>query len=164
MGACLCDKCAALCCRYFALPIDNPDCRKDYDNIRWYLIHQNVVVFIEKKQWYVGVLNRCKHLQDNNLCGIYDTRPAICRSYSTDNCDYHGGEYDYEKLFTSAEDLWDYALEQLAKPKTKAKKTQKRIPRNPSEPLPLRPIANAMSGSTPAPAIATGRRVRLPLL
>ena len=169
MGACLCDKCAALCCRYFALPIDNPDCRKDYDNIRWYLIHQNVVVFIEKKQWYVGVLNRCKHLRDDNLCGIYDTRPAICRSYSTDNCDYHGGEYDYEKLFTSAEDLWDYALEQLAKPKLKTKSRQKKIARNPSEPLPLKPIAAAMNGgvsrnpvviSTPAP----GRRVRLPLL
>ena len=113
MANCLCDKCAALCCRYFALPIDNPETRRQYDDIRWYLVHENVVVFIEKKQWFVGILNRCKHLQQDNRCGIYETRPAICRNYSTENCDYHGGEYDFERLFTSAEQLWEYANEQL---------------------------------------------------
>src|SRR5688500_19525139 len=79
MGSSLCDKCSALCCRYFALPIDNPETAREYDNIRWYLLHENVVAFIEKKQWYVGVMTRCKHLLDDNRCGIYETRPRICR-------------------------------------------------------------------------------------
>ncbi len=114
MASCLCDECAALCCRYFALPIDNPDCKRDYDNIRWYLLHQNVVVFIESKQWYIGILNRCKQLQSDNRCGIYETRPAICRSYTTDNCDYHAGDYGYDQLFTSADGLWEYAMKTLA--------------------------------------------------
>lgn len=105
----LCAKCVALCCRYFALPIDNPESAADFDHIRWYLCHENVVVFVEDKQWYIGLLNRCKHLQSDNRCGIYETRPRICRSYSTKNCEYHGDEYDYEHLFTSATDLERYA-------------------------------------------------------
>src|SRR5438105_5108300 len=109
----LCEKCTALCCRYFALPLDNPTTVHDYDNIRWYLMHENVVVFVEKKQWYIGIMSRCKHLQADNRCGIYEQRPRVCRSYSTDNCDYHGGEYDFEVLFTSAEQLREYAEKKL---------------------------------------------------
>ena len=28
---------------------------------------------------------RCVNLADNNLCRIYDTRPAICRRFACDN-------------------------------------------------------------------------------
>jgi len=76
MSSCLCDQCAGLCCRYFALPIDNPETKRDYDNIRWYLLHEKVVIFIESKQWYIGILNRCKQLQADNRCGIYQTRAS----------------------------------------------------------------------------------------
>jgi uncharacterized protein len=109
----LCSNCAGLCCRYFALPLDNPKTAADYDNIRWYLCHENCVVFIEKRQWYIGIMARCKHLMEDNRCGIYEQRPRICRGYSTDNCDYHGGEYEFSKLFTSAEQLREYAEEKL---------------------------------------------------
>lgn len=132
--ASLCDQCAALCCRYFALQIDTPSSVEDFDNIRWYLLHENVVVFIEKKKWFVAFLSRCKHLREDNRCGIYQTRPRICRKYTTDNCDYHGGEYDFEKLFTSAEDLRLYAEKLLNR--RRAKKGQKPISLIPSEPKP----------------------------
>ena len=125
MAGSLCDKCAALCCRYFALQIDTPKTADDYDNIRWYLVHENVVSFIEDKKWYVGVMTKCKHLQPDNRCGIYEERPRICRKYSTDNCDYHGGEYQFSRLFTSADDLRTYAEEKLGRsilPKTKKPK------------------------------------------
>lgn len=123
---CLCDKCSALCCRYFALPLDNPTTARDYDNIRWYLMHDHVVVYIEKKQWYLAVLTKCKNLRDDNLCGIYENRPRICREYTTDNCDYHGGEYDFEQFFHSAEELETYAKAQLAKKPRKTEVTRKR--------------------------------------
>jgi Fe-S-cluster containining protein len=112
--SCLCDQCSALCCRYFVLEIDTPETRSEFDNIRWYLVHENVFVFIEKKKWYLGIYSRCKHLGDDNRCGIYATRPRICREYSTENCDYHGGDYNWSKLFSSAEQLQAYADEQLA--------------------------------------------------
>ena len=103
-----------MCCRYFALEIDEPETARQFDDIRWYLMHENVVVFIEKRKWYLGVMTRCKNLQEDNRCGIYETRPRICRGYSTDNCEYHGGDYDYEELFTSAEQLEKYGKMKLA--------------------------------------------------
>lgn len=126
--ASLCDKCAALCCRYFALQIDRPKNPRDYDNIRWYLMHESVVIYIEKGAWYLAVLTKCKNLQPDNRCGIYETRPTICRGYSTDNCDYHGGEYDFSKLFTSAEEFEAFAKEQLKNRKRKTVVKKKKTP------------------------------------
>ena len=175
MGDCLCDRCAALCCRYFALPIDNPQTRRDYDNIRWYLLHEKVVIFVEEGQWFIGVLNKCKALQPDNRCGVYDTRPTICRGYDTGNCDYHGGDYGYEHLFTSADALWTFALQQLerdradrlANKKRKAKRGSRRaaIARRLAEGLPLVVPAEVPAPAPPAaPPAANGRTVSLPLL
>jgi Fe-S-cluster containining protein len=136
--ASLCDQCSALCCRYFALEIDKPTTAEDYDNIRWYLVHENVVVYIHKKRWYLGILTRCKHLQEDNRCGIYKTRPRICRQYSTDNCDYHGGEYDFDVLFTSAEQLREYAEKKLGRsilPRSRKRRRKLKLRPNP------RPVA-----------------------
>jgi uncharacterized protein len=180
MGSCLCDKCSALCCRYFALPIETPETRKQYDDVRWYLVHENCVVFIEKKTWYLAVMAKCKHLQDDNRCGIYETRPRICRKYTTDNCDYHGGEYDYDKLFTSAEQLWEYADEQLKlarekrlkkrlrESKGKAAKAPAPKAKRPRRPVLVpvsalqRPRLNGSNGS--AHVNGNGRAVALPIL
>ncbi|MGH7214481.1 MAG: YkgJ family cysteine cluster protein [Tepidisphaeraceae bacterium] len=112
----LCEQCSGLCCRYFALQIDTPKTAREFDDIRWYLCHENVIVYIEKRKWYVGILNKCKHLMPDNRCGIYHDRPRICRGYSTDHCDYHGGDYGWEVLFTSAEQLREYAEKKLGRP------------------------------------------------
>ncbi|MEL7238972.1 MAG: YkgJ family cysteine cluster protein, partial [Planctomycetota bacterium] len=50
----LCERCSALCCRQIALPLDNPEDAEDFDNIRWYLMHENVHVFVEDEQWYIA--------------------------------------------------------------------------------------------------------------
>jgi len=105
----LCDRCTALCCRYFALGIDEPETPEEFDDIRWYLAHENVHVFIEDDEWYLSVQTRCQNLQDDNKCGIYEDRPKICREYSTDNCDYYTGQYDFEQYFTQPEQLEAYA-------------------------------------------------------
>lgn len=129
MSTSLCDKCSAICCRYFALPLDNPTTAKDLDDVRWYLLHRGIHVFIEKKQWYLCVHNPCEHLGAANRCGIYDRRPRICRKYSTRNCEFHGGEYNFSKLFKSAADLEAYADEYLAslnKPRRKKRARPKR--------------------------------------
>ena len=131
MGSgCLCDKCSALCCRYFVLEIDKPETRRQFDDVRWYLVHEGTFVFIEKKKWYLGVYARCKHLMADNRCGIYEKRPQICRDYSTENCDYHGGDYGWEKLFSSAEQLGQYAEEKLAKLAAKRQREREREARS----------------------------------
>jgi len=103
-----CDRCTGLCCRYFALPIDTPEDWDDYDDIRWYLCHEDTSVFVEAGEWYLNVKNKCRHLGDGNRCDIYDLRPKICRGYKTDDCDFTGNEYDYEMHFTSAGQMEEY--------------------------------------------------------
>lgn len=106
-GASLCDYCTAKCCKYFALPIETPTEQKDFDYMRWFLLHDRASVFVEDDTWYLLVHTTCKHLQSNNLCGIYHTRPQICRDYSTDNCEYEDS-WTYEKYFESPEQVVEY--------------------------------------------------------
>lgn len=104
---CLCDYCTAKCCKYFALPIDTPKQRKDFDFIRWYLLHDRATVFTEDGDWYLLVHTTCRHLRDDNRCGIYETRPQICRDYSTDNCEYDD-TWTYEKYFELPDQVAEY--------------------------------------------------------
>ena len=115
-GECLCDYCVAKCCRYFALPLDTPKRRRDYDTIRWMLLHEGTAVFLENGDWYLLVYARCRHLQDNHLCGIYETRPQICRKYSTTDCEYED-EWTYEHYFETPEQLEEYMEAVLPPPK-----------------------------------------------
>ncbi|MCA9054758.1 MAG: YkgJ family cysteine cluster protein [Planctomycetaceae bacterium] len=107
-GEVLCAYCTARCCRYFALPIEEPHTWEDYDHIRWYMMHGQVAIFVDDGVWYLMVMADCKHLQEDHRCGHYDHRPQICRSYSTDNCEYDDDAV-YDKFFETPEQLWEYA-------------------------------------------------------
>ena len=122
----LCEKCSSMCCRYIALPCDAPKDCESFDEIRWFLMHDGVSVFVTDGQWYVSVATRCKHLTDEGMCSTYQTRPQICRQYSDDNCDYHGGEYEYELFFTHPEQVEEYAKDHLAGKQRKASRGKKR--------------------------------------
>ena len=106
-GANLCEYCTAKCCRYFALPIDEPTEPRDFDFIRWYLLHDSATVFVDDGVWYLLVHTTCKHLRDDYRCGIYETRPQICRDYSTDGCEYDD-DWCYETYFETPEQIYEY--------------------------------------------------------
>ncbi len=120
MPGILCEHCTGYCCRYIALPIDEPDGKKDFDDIRWYLLHEGVAVFVEDGEWFINIQTTCRHLQPDYRCGIYETRPQICRDYSTDNCDYHSGDYGWEQHFTAPEHLDEYMQMHAAEKRLKA--------------------------------------------
>jgi Fe-S-cluster containining protein len=107
-GEILCAYCPAKCCRYFALPIETPQTFRDFEYIRWYLLHDRATVFTENESWYLLVHTRCKHLGDHNLCAIYETRPKICRDYSTKDCEYED-DWVYDHYFETAEQVAEYA-------------------------------------------------------
>lgn len=107
-GECLCDHCVGKCCRYFSLPIETPTTWDDYDSIRWYLAHGRTLVYVEKGTWYLVVMTRCKYLGRDDRCGIYHNRPKICREYTTDACEYDE-DWTFEKVFETAEQIWEYA-------------------------------------------------------
>jgi Fe-S-cluster containining protein len=107
-GEVLCDHCTAKCCRYFALPIEEPKTRRDFDFIRWYLLHDRATVFTEDDTWYILVHTVCRHLQPDHRCGIYETRPEICREYTTDSCEYDD-DWVYDRYFETPEQVEEYA-------------------------------------------------------
>jgi Fe-S-cluster containining protein len=105
----LCDECNGKCCRYFALPIERPKTRGDYDDIRWYLCHKGISVFVEDGDWYIRIGNECRHLTNgDHRCAIYKDRPRICRGYKTKDCDRTEGEYDYKLHFTNDKQIEEY--------------------------------------------------------
>lgn len=107
-GEVLCTYCTAKCCRYFALPIDEPTTWKDYDTVRWFLLHDKASVFVEDDTWYLLVHTACRHLRDDNLCGIYETRPQVCRDYTTRKCEYEE-DWVYDHYWETPEQVEEYA-------------------------------------------------------
>jgi Fe-S-cluster containining protein len=129
-----CKKCSGRCCRYFALPIETPEDWDDFDDIRWYLCHRDVTVFVEEGDWYLNVKNTCRYLSEKDFrCQNYDLRPHICRKYDTGNCDLTGDEYGYELHFLDDKQMEEYmrikfgpnVFEKL-EPKKKKKKSKKK--------------------------------------
>ena len=122
----VCVKCGGQCCRYFGLPMETPETPGDFDDVRWYLLHKGTEVYVDKGDWYLNVKNTCKHLRPDSSCGIYDTRPRICRQYSMDDCEAAASEYDHEHHFYSAQELADYAREYLRKKRRQSQLRAKR--------------------------------------
>ena len=142
-GTVLCDFCTAKCCKYFALPIDTPTTVEDFQYIRWFLLHDAAHIFIEDGTWYLLVQTECKHLQADNRCGIYQTRPTICSEYSTDDCEYED-HWTYERYFETAEQVDEFCDAMFARP------GQKNF-RSPQPPL--FPLIQAAPRLDPAPAV-----------
>jgi Fe-S-cluster containining protein len=104
-----CKDCAGLCCRYVALPLDTPKTRGDYDDIRWFLTHKGVTVFVENRTWYFSVDNNCRHLSPkDHTCKIYETRPRICRGYKNVDCELSKDAYDYDLYFMNDRQMENY--------------------------------------------------------
>jgi len=116
-----CEGCGARCCKYVVMEIDVPEDLNDFENIRWYVAHENVNVFVEDDgSWNIEFLTPCSYLTKEDICSIHEDfvtgkikRPDICRNFSTDQCPYHN---DYEELyrFTKMEDV-DMYIEKIFK-------------------------------------------------
>lgn len=82
-----CDGCIAHCCRYVSVEIESPRAAWQRDQVRWLLLHENVAVFVgNDRHWYVEFRTKCKELGDDHRCGIYETRPDLCRAYEVNTC------------------------------------------------------------------------------
>lgn len=114
-----CHLCTARCCKYFALQIDKPTTREEYDHIRWYLMHEGIAVWKDDGDWYLEIRTVCKHLQPDNSCGIYETRPQICREYGSaeEPCEYFTDHLKYDLYFDSDEKFAEWTETQIVKRK-----------------------------------------------
>ena len=100
-----CKECEARCCRYVATQLDEPDCKRDYDHIRWYLLHLNVFVFMDHEgDWYLEFETDCAALGADSRCTNYDNRPPLCRSHGEGDyaCEFRAEERPYKVRFSTA--------------------------------------------------------------
>lgn len=93
------------CCHHVSLQIDTPEDDTDFDNIRWYLLHENVKVFVDGGDWYLEFATPCAKLSEEG-CIIYENRPSICADYDPENCERHGEYWDV--LLENEDDLKSY--------------------------------------------------------
>lgn len=115
-----CFRCNGRCCQHVALPIDTPKTAGDFDDIRWYLTHRQVSVFVEDGDWYIQFKSKCRHLNEQMRCDIYATRPRICRKYNSNECEFTGDDDLHEHEFSRVEDIDRYAKEYLRKKQRRA--------------------------------------------
>lgn len=113
------------CCTYVATQIDDPQSFGDYENLYWYLAHENVAVYIDwEGDWYLEFQTRCKNLTDAKTCAVYVDRPRVCSEFSSDECERNSREPAYKHLFRSHEDLLGWM--QARRPRAFARYARKR--------------------------------------
>lgn len=97
------------CCSYVTQQIDPPRSMDDFDVLLWQLSHRDVQLYKDEDGWFLMFNTPCLHLQDNGGCGIYETRPKICRSHSNDYCEYDApAEEGFKKFFDGYDSLLKY--------------------------------------------------------
>lgn len=106
-----CEGCGARCCRYVATQIDRPTSKRDYDYLRWYLLHRHVNVFIDHDgDWFIEFETDCEQIGEDHRCAGYETRPQICRRHGIGDldCEFHGETDPYRVRFKTAGALEDW--------------------------------------------------------
>jgi len=119
----ICLKCTG-CCRYITVEIDKPRSKEKVQLYRWYLLHKNVQIYIDNEgAWNLLFITPCSELQMDGKCGIYATRPQICKDYSPKSCSRTGK--DHTHLFMTPDAMIDYIEEE--KIKKQMKKAKKKV-------------------------------------
>ena len=97
------------CCQYITQKISAPRSKSDFSFLLWQVSHENITIFKDDDGWNLMVRTRCTHLQPEGQCGIYESRPEICRSYKNDYCEFEGpAEEGYELCFHDYPELLEY--------------------------------------------------------
>ncbi len=111
-----CSFCDDRCCSYYTSEVEAPRSIADFDHLLWQMAHANTAVYQDDDGWYLLVYNRCQHLLPSGGCGIYETRPQVCRDYDNDWCEYdEPAEQHFKKFFDSYQ-----ALDQFCRKKFKS--------------------------------------------
>jgi uncharacterized protein len=122
-----CSACRAICCRYVAIQIDKPTTPGDFDDIRWYIAHRGVWVFVDDGDWYICIERRCSYLAKDNSCRVYDARPRICRKYRTRTCELNGTGEAYDLRFDRPDQIRRYAKDYFRQKRARDRARYRRL-------------------------------------
>lgn len=99
----------SICCTYITHSIDTPRSKEDFDQLLWQVSHDHLKIYKDDEGWTLLIDGRCQHLQIDGGCGIYETRPQICRDHSNDYCEYDAPSEDgFDLYFENYDDLLKY--------------------------------------------------------
>ena len=97
------------CCQYVTQQIETPRSKHDFEHLLWQVSHDHVNIYKDDDGWYLLFETSCLHLRADGGCGIYETRPQVCRDYSNDYCEYDAPADDgFELYFRTYESLLKY--------------------------------------------------------
>ena len=97
------------CCSYFTQQVPTPRSKHDFDHMLWQIAHANINYYKDEDGWYLLINNPCTHLLPGGGCGIYETRPEVCRAYDNDFCEYdEPAEDGFELFFDGYDSLLKY--------------------------------------------------------
>jgi Fe-S-cluster containining protein len=109
-----CLECRGECCKKLAFNIEAPKNIIDFQDIKWYLYHEGVIVYIDNEgDWMVQVPVKCTKLGKNGRCTIYEDRPPICRMSKVEDCEKNTDEMAV--VFRTVKDLESYMNKSLKK-------------------------------------------------
>ncbi len=105
-----CSRCTGtICCTYATEPLDTPRSKEDFRHLLWQVSHQNIEIYKDDSGWYLLIKGRCEHIQVDGSCAIYADRPAICREYDNDWCEFdEPAEKSFIHYFRNYQQLLDY--------------------------------------------------------
>jgi hypothetical protein len=100
-------ECGARCCRYLTVEVAHPRRRIDWDEFRWWLAHEGVMISRDEEGWLLHVQTPCKNLGADNACAVYPHHMQTCKDYDASSCEYTA-PLDYDELFREELDLAHY--------------------------------------------------------
>jgi len=99
----------SICCTYMTEQLVTPRSKHDFDHILWQVSHRDIQLYKDEDGWFLLINNPCTHLLPGGGCGIYETRPQVCREYSNDYCEYdEPAEKNFELFFPDYASLLTY--------------------------------------------------------
>lgn len=112
-----CDLCTnSKCCTYVTQQIDTPRSKYDFEILLWQVSHKKVKAYKDSDGWFVLFEADCTHLEHDGRCGIYEDRPAICRTHENEFCEYDAPAEDgFDLYFPSYSTLLTYCEKRFKK-------------------------------------------------
>lgn len=103
-----CSKCKkSICCNSINQQVDAPRSLEDFDHLLWQVSHENINIFKDADGWFLHIHSRCQHLGDGGVCGIYETRPFVCRVYDNEHCELDTPIPEAAEMFFSNHDEFE---------------------------------------------------------
>jgi hypothetical protein len=130
--------CGGRCCRYITVAFPAPRSVDDWDEVRWWLAHQDTLVTQDDDGWMLHVRTPCTNLRPDNACGVYPNHMLACQNHDATDCEYTG-DVPFDVVLSCEADLADY----LERRRLKRGREVARAIRRALAPAPLPPRAAA---------------------